>query len=278
MSVLLVMAKAPVPGRVKTRLCPPLDPAAAAAVAAAALLDTLDAVRAVPGVTPVLAHAGPLDRAVRGAELRAALAGWTLLPQRGRDLGDRLAAAHADAAAAFPGRPVLQLGMDTPQAGADLLGAAVVALAGADAVLGPAADGGWWALGLRDPGAAAVLRTVPMSTPATGRETRAALAGRGLRVDALPELADVDEWSTALAVAAGAPAGRFAATVRDLESRLAGGTAPETDVRPDDGLLGVVRPVGGGRTGARATAARRSEAGRTGRSGPVTARRAREVR
>ncbi|PWR13304.1 glycosyltransferase [Micromonospora sicca] len=222
MTVLLVMAKAPVPGRVKTRLCPPLDAERAAAVAAAALLDTLDAVGAVPGVTPVLAYAGPLDRAVRGAKIRAALAGWTLLPQRGRDLGDRLAAAHADAGRAFPDRPVLQLGMDTPQVDADLLGAAVARLAGTDAVLGPAADGGWWALGLRDPARAAVLRAVPMSTPVTGRSTRAALAGRGLRVDALPELADVDEWPTAVAVAAAAPAGRFAAAVREIEAGPAG--------------------------------------------------------
>ncbi|RZU73824.1 hypothetical protein EV384_2252 [Micromonospora kangleipakensis] len=235
MTVLLVMAKAPVPGRVKTRLCPPLDPDRAAAVAAAALLDTLDAVRAVPGVAPVLAHAGPLNRAVRGAEIRAALAGWTLLPQRGRNLGDRLAAAHVDAGAAFPGRPVLQLGMDTPQVDADLLGAAVAALAGTDAVLGPAADGGWWALGLRDPAVAVVLRAVPMSTPVTGRSTRAALAGRGLRVDALPELADVDEWPTAVAVAAAAPAGRFAAAVREIDRGLTGrlaGTRREIAGRP----------------------------------------------
>ncbi|WP_406037008.1 DUF2064 domain-containing protein [Micromonospora sp. NBC_00898] len=222
MTVLLVMAKAPVPGRVKTRLCPPASPAQAAEVAAAALLDTLDAVRAVPGVVPVLALAGGLADAARGAEIRAALAGWNLQPQRGRDLGDRLAAAHADAGAAFPGRPVLQLGMDTPQVGADLLGAAVARLAGTDAVLGPAADGGWWALGLRDPAAAAVLRAVPMSTPVTGRSTRAAFAGRGLRIDALPELADVDEWPTAVAVAAAAPAGRFAAAVRAIEAGLTG--------------------------------------------------------
>lgn len=262
MTVLLVLAKAPVPGRVKTRLCPPLDPDRAAAVAAAALLDTLDAVRAVPGVVPVLAHAGSLDRAVRGTEIRAALAGWTLLPQRGQGLGDRLAAAHADAAAAFPGRPVLQLGMDTPQAGADLLGAAVAALAGTDAVLGPAPDGGWWALGLRDPAAAAVLRAVPMSTSATGRSTRAALADRGLRVDALPELSDVDEWPTARAVAAAAPAGRFAAAVRAIEAgpagrfpgslrdfagRWAGPAVPPASQEPVTARPGAARPVGGAR-------------------------------
>ncbi|SCG38249.1 TIGR04282 family arsenosugar biosynthesis glycosyltransferase [Micromonospora inositola] len=254
MTVLLVLAKAPVPGQVKTRLCPPLDADRAAAVAAAALLDTLDAVRAVPGVAPVLAHTGPLDRAVRGAEIRAALAGWTLLSQRGRGLGERLAAAHADAGAAFPGQPVLQLGMDTPQVGADLLGAAVDALAGADALLGTAVDGGWWALGLRDPAAAAVLRGVPMSTPATGRLTRAALTGRALRVGALPQLADVDEWPSAQAVAAAAPAGRFAAAVREIEGGLTGA------------FTRAVREVEGG------------SAGRAVRPEPLSARPARRAR
>jgi glycosyltransferase A (GT-A) superfamily protein (DUF2064 family) len=258
-TVLLVLAKAPVPGRVKTRLCPPLEPAGAAEVAAAALLDTLAAVRAVPGVTPVLAYAGRLADAVRGAELRAALTGWTLLPQRGRDLAERLAAAHADVAAALPGQPVLQLGMDTPQAGPELLTAAVGALAGRDALLGPATDGGWWALGLRDPADAAALSGVPMSTPATGRLTRAALTGRGLRVGTLPELSDVDDWPTALAVAGVAPAGRYAATVRRLAAGLAapapaGLTASATAALAGGAPAGPAAsglpgrtPVGGGR-------------------------------
>ncbi|MFC4145653.1 DUF2064 domain-containing protein [Micromonospora mangrovi] len=257
MTVLLVVAKAPVPGRVKTRLCPPLTPTDAAEVAAAALLDTLDAVRAVPGAVPVLAYAGRLADAVRGAELRAALTGWTLLPQRGRGLGERLAAAHADAGAVAPGRPVLQLGMDTPQVRPELLTAALAGSAETEAVLGPAVDGGWWALGLRDPGAAVVLRDVPMSTPATGRLTRAALTGRGLRVAALPELADVDEWPAALAVAAAAPDGRFADVVRRLAARPPLGpepvgrsaAGPEPDVRLAAGAKRVVPPVGsrGGR-------------------------------
>ncbi|GIF75249.1 TIGR04282 family arsenosugar biosynthesis glycosyltransferase [Asanoa siamensis] len=201
MTVLLVMAKAPVPGAVKTRLCPPATPPEAARVAAAALLDTLETVRAVPGVIPVLACAGTWRS--------DALAGWTVLPQRGAGLGERLANAHRDAAQAYPGRPVLQIGMDTPQVGPDRLAAAAARLDGADAVLGRAADGGWWALGLHDARHAAVLRAVPMSTPDTGRLTLAALAGRGLRVAPLPVLRDVDEWPDALAVAAEVPGSRF---------------------------------------------------------------------
>lgn len=213
MTVLLVVAKAPVPGQVKTRLCPPATPERAAAVAAAALLDTLSAVRAVPWTLPVLAWAGDLDAAVRADELRAALDGWRLVPQRGTGLAARLANAHADVAALAPGRPVVQIGMDTPQAGSAVLAAAVRRLGTVDALLGPATDGGWWALGLADPRHAAALREVPMSTPSTGRLTRAALERRGLSVEELPTLTDVDNWATARTVAAALPGSRFAAAV-----------------------------------------------------------------
>ncbi|MCN0177172.1 DUF2064 domain-containing protein [Salinispora arenicola] len=213
MTVLLVVAKSPIPGAVKTRLCPPATPAQAARVAAASLRDTIDVVAATPGVTPVLALHGQLADGVDGAALSAAVAGWTILWQRGAGLGARLAAAHEDVAAAYPGRPVLQIGMDTPQVTPALLGAAARRLAAATALLGPAVDGGWWALGLADPRHAAALRDVPMSTAETGRHTAAALAGRGLRVAPLPMLRDVDGWADALAVADAAPAGRFAARV-----------------------------------------------------------------
>ncbi|HTF12420.1 MAG TPA: DUF2064 domain-containing protein [Asanoa sp.] len=221
MTILLVMAKAPVAGTVKTRLCPPATPHEAARIAAAALRDTLDAVRVTPGVIPVLGCTGCLAEGEDAAGLTAALTGWTVLPQRGNGLGERLANAHADAAAAHPGHPVLQIGMDTPQVDADRLAAAADRLDSVDAVLGAAVDGGWWALGLRDPRHAAVLRGVPMSTPDTGRLTRAALAGRGLRVVALPVLRDVDEWPDALAVAAALPGSRFGRAVGALRRTLA---------------------------------------------------------
>jgi uncharacterized protein len=99
----LVLAKSPVPGRVKTRLCPPLTPVEAAAVAAAALADTLDAVRGADVARRVLAVDGALDAT-----------GFDVHPQRGRGFDVRLAAALDDAAAASP-LPVLVIGMDTPQ-------------------------------------------------------------------------------------------------------------------------------------------------------------------
>ena len=77
-----------------------------------------------------------------------------------------------------------------------------------------AEDGGWWALGLRNPEHAQVLRDVPMSTERTGTLTRQALEGRGLRVATLPVLRDVDTIADATAVAElCAPGSRFARAV-----------------------------------------------------------------
>jgi uncharacterized protein len=214
-AAVIVLAKAPEPGRVKTRLCPPATPRQAADLAAASLLDTLDAAAAVPGAEPVVVLTGRLHRAARAAELAAALHGRHVLPQRGDGLGARIAAAHADTAALLPGRPTLQLGMDTPQADAALLTACLDRLraAGTDAVLGPATDGGWWALGLHDPRAAVLVAGVPTSRKDTGARTLRALRAGGLRVGLLPELTDVDTADDAVVVSAAAPAGRFAAAL-----------------------------------------------------------------
>ena len=114
------------------------------------------------------------------------------------------------------GTPSLLVGMDTPQLTPGLLADAADALRRSDAVLGPAADGGWWALGLREPAHAVALWTVPMSMPDTGERTLAALRARGLGVALLPTLRDVDTAADAHAVAALCPGGRFAAAVREL--------------------------------------------------------------
>ncbi|WBB91114.1 TIGR04282 family arsenosugar biosynthesis glycosyltransferase [Verrucosispora sp. WMMC514] len=188
----LVLAKAPTPGRVKTRLCPPCTPEQAARVAAAALADTLDTVTTAPAGARVLVIDGD----------HPAPPGWATLPQRGDSLGDRLANAFADART--PGTPAVLIGMDTPQLLVEHLDTARELLAsadGPDAVLGPAVDGGWWTLGLRDPGHATVLRTIATSTASTGQHTVVALRRRGLRVRLLPWLSDVDTAADARAVA-----------------------------------------------------------------------------
>lgn len=211
-ATVLVMAKAPEPGRVKTRLAATIGPEAAARVAAAALLDTLDAcASAVDAARCRLAVEGDLAGAVEAAALRSALTGWTVVPQAGHGLGERIARACAATAT-----PVVQIGMDTPQVTAALLRQSVDTLADRDAVLGPAEDGGWWLLGLRDPAGAAALSGVPMSTPMTGALTRQALAGVGLGVADAPSLRDIDELADLRAVAALAPHSRTAAVAREV--------------------------------------------------------------
>jgi uncharacterized protein len=220
---LLVLAKAPEAGRVKTRLCPPAVAAQAADLAAAALLDTIDAVCAVPGARPVVALTGCLARAARSREIATALRGIPTPVQRGADLGHRIAAAHADVHVLAPGLPTLQLGMDTPQVDAGLLAecaAPLLTRAPVDALLGPADDGGWWALGLRDPLAARVIAGVPTSRPDTGERTLHALGAAGLRVGLLPTLTDVDTAEDALAVRRAAPTTRFAAAVAAIPALL----------------------------------------------------------
>jgi rSAM/selenodomain-associated transferase 1 len=194
----IVVAKAPIPGQVKTRMCPPCTTEQAALVAAAALRDTTDAVDATPRVRRVLVLDGryPVPR------------GWWTAAQHGDGLGARLRDAFVDTHRA--GEAALLIGMDTPQVTAALLDDALCRLArpDTDAVLGPAEDGGWWALGLRDPAHAAVLTGVPMSTPDTAARTFAALGERGLRIARLPTLRDVDTAFDALAVARRCPPGR----------------------------------------------------------------------
>jgi rSAM/selenodomain-associated transferase 1 len=209
-AVLLVVAKAPVAGFAKTRLAATVGAPTAARLAAACLLDTLDSAHAVPNATVACALTGELTEAEHADELAEALRDCVVFPQRGTDFADRLANAHEEVATRFPEAPVLQIGMDTPQVRPALLTAALARLSDTDAVLGPAADGGWWALGLRSPADAHVLRTVPMSHPDTGARTLAALGNTGLRVTLLPTLSDVDTMADAEQVAVQAPDTRFA--------------------------------------------------------------------
>ena len=182
MNTLLVIAKEPRPGRVKTRLTPPFTPEEAAGLAEASLADTLHAVAATPATRRVLV----LD----GAPGPWLPPGFDVVAQCAGGLDERLAEAFAGCAG-----PALLIGMDTPQVTPELL---TVDFADCDAWFGPAQDGGFWALGLACPDPA-LLRGVPMSTPMTGAVQRERLVAAGLRVRDLPALRDVDTAPDALA-------------------------------------------------------------------------------
>lgn len=197
---LIVIAKEPVAGRVKTRLVPPLSAEHAARVAAASLMDTLRAAQLVPANQHLLAFDG--DPA---AWLPAH---WRACPQPAGGLDRRLAAAFG---CAGPG-PALLVGMDTPQLRAEQLRAFDPVRY--DACLGMAGDGGYWAIGLQDPrlGASAILG-IAMSTEHTGADQLRRLRRLGLRVQLLDELRDVDTIADADEVAALIPDSAFAAAL-----------------------------------------------------------------
>ncbi len=208
----VVIAKEPVPGRVKTRLTPPFSPAEAAMLAEAALACTLAAVAATPVSRRVLA--------LEGAAGDWLPPGFDVVRQRGGGLDERLAAAFADAHATAP-LPMVLIGMDTPQVTAELLAdaAGTLVCGEADAVFGPAADGGFWLLGLRRPDRS-LLAGVPMSRPDTGRRQLGRLTEAGLRVAVMPELTDVDSVREAELVARAIPGSAFAAAFSQAAASL----------------------------------------------------------
>ena len=206
---LIVIAKECVPGRVKTRLTPPLSPVEAAALAAVSLQQTLDVVRAVDVDDRVLLLDGdPRDLDTTGFRVE-------------RQTGGRLDERIADA---FDARstPVLLIGMDTPQVSATTL-QSVIDDRVSDAWFAPATDGGWWALGLREP-RGDLVRGVPMSQADTGETQLRRLHRAGLRTRLLPTLTDVDRIEDAVEVAAAAPGTPFAAAVEALDSTARTGT------------------------------------------------------
>lgn len=196
---IVVIAKEPVPGAVKTRLIPPCSPVEAAAVAEAALVDTLAVVAATPARRRVLAFEGD-----PGPWLPA---GFDPIAQVAGTLDVRIAAALAEVAG-----PMIIVGMDTPQLTPALL---ACDFARHPAWLGAAHDGGYWALGLADPDPELVLG-VPMSESYTYDAQHSRIEAAGLSIGDLDALRDVDTWADALAVAASVPTTRFGRAVNAI--------------------------------------------------------------
>ncbi|HYR97147.1 MAG TPA: TIGR04282 family arsenosugar biosynthesis glycosyltransferase [Candidatus Binatus sp.] len=179
------MAKYPVPGRVKTRLARVLGPERACELFRAFILDLADRLRPLPyRVTWAYSPpAAPFPRLVGGARCRA---------QRGRDLGARMA--HALAAEFAERRQsVLVIGADTPHVPEATLAEAATMLCGrADLVLGPAADGGYYLIGLRAP-APSLFTGITWGTDGVLAATLERAGVRGLRTHLLPSSFDIDE-------------------------------------------------------------------------------------
>jgi rSAM/selenodomain-associated transferase 1 len=206
---LIVIAKEPVPGRCKTRLCPPLRSFEAAGLARAAIADTLEAVARTPAARRFIALDGR-----PGPWLPA---GFEVIDQGAGGLDRRLATAFQAV-----GGPALLVGMDTPQLSPETLERAMSALAadGIDAVLGPAPDGGYWAIGLRSPRRDA-FEGVPMSSERTAFFQRSRLRELGMVTAELESMRDFDTLADAEEVAALCPHSRFARELATLRPAVA---------------------------------------------------------
>jgi rSAM/selenodomain-associated transferase 1 len=192
----IVMCKAPRAGEAKTRLAAVLSDAGAAALAACFFVDACACALAAADEL-VVAYApadgrAPLEELLRGRDAGGHVARVLWLAQRGRDLGERLTSAVARAFDAGLG-PVAVLGTDSPTLPPAYVARALFALAReeADAALGPAADGGYYLVGLARP-APELFRRVEWSTPRAYAQTAANAARLGLRLLELPPWYDVD--------------------------------------------------------------------------------------
>ncbi len=224
----IVLAKEPLPGRVKTRLSPAFSPVEAAELAAASLRDTFAAVKASGVSCALLSWQG---------DPRLWQEGFAVARQPDGGLGVRLAAAF-DQVFALPDAPAgprgaaLLIGMDTPQVTPELLHAD---WGGVDAVLGLSDDGGFWAIGLRRDHPAGIFDGVPMSTERTGAAQLARLVDLGLSVTLLPPLLDVDTAVAAEQIAYEHPWLQFSQAYAAIVARR-----PEQDwARVFDRLFGV---------------------------------------
>lgn len=204
---LVVMAKEPLPGLVKTRLCPPFTHEQAAVLAAASLHDTLTAALNSAAEAVVLVLDGsPGDWCPPGVRITAQVQG---------SLGTRLEAAWRDMSG-----PALQVGMDTPQLSSALIDDCLASVASSNpstALLGPATDGGWWALGMKQYVRGA-FEGVTMSSPDTFEEQVRNLEQLGLRVDTAPTLTDVDTALDAAEVARDYPDTAFAKRLNQMSA------------------------------------------------------------
>jgi rSAM/selenodomain-associated transferase 1 len=185
--VLLVFLKHPETGTVKTRLAPALGPETAAELYRALCEEVLDATVPGPGEYERLVFFAPPEAA---EAVRAWLPGLRLLPQVGEDLGARMSAAFDQA---FEGgaERVAIVGTDSPALSRATVAEALDALDRADVVLGPAEDGGYYLLALRQP-RPELFEGMPWSTPAVLGETLARAKRGALRVHQLGRRGDID--------------------------------------------------------------------------------------
>lgn len=190
-NALIVVAKRPTPGKTKTRLSPPLTPELSSALYECFLFDTLDQMRPVDEAQRVLAYLDDRDYFQRLAP------DFELIPQQGHDLGERLDNALTSCLSHGYERVVI-MDSDSPTLPPEHLSQAFRILSdGADVVLGPCDDGGYYLIGIKKP-APRLLLEVQMSTSTVTANTIALAEEDGLKVSLLPTWYDIDDAASLL--------------------------------------------------------------------------------
>jgi hypothetical protein len=207
-SALIIFAKAPIPGQVKTRLCPPLSPDEAAGLHGSFVLDMLERSRSPTRTLPLRVgrEGWGWDRFVACLPSAAHVFfkileerhGVRLLAQAGEDLGARMAGALDDVFARGY-RRALVIGTDLPTLPGSAFGEAFRLLDAHDLVLGPAQDGGYYLIGLRRP-APELFAGIPWSTDRVLALTQSKASAAGLKTALLPVRRDVDTLDDLLAL------------------------------------------------------------------------------
>ncbi len=222
---LIIVAKDPVAGQVKTRLAARIGAERTLALYRCFLRDTVALASDLPNCALALSfwppHAAPTFRRLHPSAL--------LLPQRGTDFGGRLLSAFEQASAAGYDEMVL-VGSDNPNLPLAYIEQAFAALTAVPVVLGPSEDGGYYLIGMRAPQPALFHTGIAWSTDVVAEQTYAAAATAGLRLARVPPWYDIDT------------ADDLPRLYRDLRAGV--GTAPRTlaqlDMLASDGLADLL--------------------------------------
>lgn len=184
-----IFVRTPVPGTVKTRLVPPLSPEQARDLYAAFLQDLFRRVSRLKNTRVTVFHAGEAPEALAPFIPR----GWALEPQRGADLGERLALAF-ERLLGTAGRAVI-IGSDSPDLPVQYIRRAFQRLKHKDVALGPATDGGYYLVGLRA-AAPGLFEGVEWGGEAVFARTLDRVRELALSLSVLPLWYDVDDESS----------------------------------------------------------------------------------
>lgn len=218
LDALIVFLKRPRTGEVKTRLVPALGEVAAAALYRVLAEEEIRRTAPSAGEYRRLFFFAPEEA---GADMRAWFPGETWMPQRGADLGARMAAAF-DQAFALGVRRAAIIGSDVPWVSRELVACALQSLDEVDLVLGPARDGGYYLLAVSEP-RPQLFQGIAWSTPSVLAHTVEKASALGLSVRLLDTLSDIDtvedvrrEWARLRPLVAG-----DASLIRVLEPLVA---------------------------------------------------------